>query len=222
MEIRTAMRHTTKIVASALGIAAGLLGLEHGYFETLQGPVVPNSILISALGSPCQPDIAWHHCEPAMTVIPNLYVTGILAIGVSFVVVLWSAAFIPRKHGGSILILLSILQLLVGGGFVSAFFGIIAGAAGTRIQAPLTWWRAHLSGRSLHLLAAIGIWPVIVLVVWLPAEWIIGHFFSAFMLGLAMPLFVFNLAFVLLAVMAAFARDITNEDQILQKPSTSR
>jgi hypothetical protein len=202
------MRSTTRTVTSALGIIAALLGMEHGYFETLQGPISPGSILISAFGSPCQPKMIWHNCEPAMTVIPNLFVTGIAAIVVSLIVLVWSAAFVQRKHGGRILIILSILQLLVGGGFVSPFYGIIAGAAGTRITSPLTWWRAHLSGTPLRVLAAFGIWPLIVLLVWLPAEWVLGHFFNEFMLSLAMPLFVFNLALVLLAVVAGLARDI--------------
>ena len=48
------MRSATRIVASFIGIYAGLLGLEHGYFETLQGNVKPSSIVIGAIGSPCQ------------------------------------------------------------------------------------------------------------------------------------------------------------------------
>jgi hypothetical protein len=223
MEIIAAMRSTTRTVASILGIIAGLLGMEHGYFETLQGPITPDSILISAFGSPCQPKVVWHACEPAMTVIPNFLVTGIAAIVVSLIVLLWAAAFVQRKHGGSILILLSILQLLVGGGFVSPFYGIIAGAAGTWITSPLTWWHAHLSGTPLHVLAAFGIGPIIVILVWLPAEWILGHFFNEFMLSLAMPLFVFNLALVLLAVVAGLARDIMrNQPDARPELSTSR
>lgn len=33
--------NATKAVASTLGVLAGLAGVEHGYFETLQGNVTP-------------------------------------------------------------------------------------------------------------------------------------------------------------------------------------
>lgn len=69
-----------------------------------------------------------------MTFIPNLFVTGILAIIASLAVMVWAAAFVQRKSGGLALILLSILMLLVGGGFIPPFFGIIAGTIGTRIK----------------------------------------------------------------------------------------
>jgi hypothetical protein len=48
----------TRAVALVLGVTAGLLGLEHGYFETRQGNLVPDSVVISAIGSPCQPSQA--------------------------------------------------------------------------------------------------------------------------------------------------------------------
>jgi len=41
------------------------------------------------------------------------------------------AMFIQRKNGGLTLILLSILMLLVGGGFIPPLFGIIAGVIGS-------------------------------------------------------------------------------------------
>jgi hypothetical protein len=49
---------------------------------------------------------------PAMTLIPNMIITGIFAIIFSFVVLIWSALFISRKYGGVILIGLSFLQPL--------------------------------------------------------------------------------------------------------------
>ena len=41
--------NATRIVASTFGILAGLLGIEHGYFETLQGNGVPGGIYILAI-----------------------------------------------------------------------------------------------------------------------------------------------------------------------------
>ena len=70
----------TRIVATTIGVVAGLLGLEHGYFETLQGNAAPSAALISAIGPPCQPETAWHACEPAFTLVPSFFVTGFLAM----------------------------------------------------------------------------------------------------------------------------------------------
>jgi hypothetical protein len=62
-----------------------------------------------------------------MTVVPNLLLTGILAIVMGIIVTIWAAKFIQHKNGGLILILLSIVMLLVGGGLIPLFFGIAAG-----------------------------------------------------------------------------------------------
>lgn len=73
---------------------------------------MPGGMYILAMGPPCQTNKMWHGCEPAMTIIPNFFVTGVLAIIVSLVVIVWAAVFVQRKHGGRVLILLSIIQLL--------------------------------------------------------------------------------------------------------------
>ncbi len=68
-----------QLVASAFGIDAGLLGFEHGYFETLQGSITPGGAFITAIGPPCQAATARHGCEPAITLLPNLLFTGMVA-----------------------------------------------------------------------------------------------------------------------------------------------
>ncbi len=47
---RGARNSATRIVASAVGVYGGLLGMEHGIGETLQGNVAPGGILINAIG----------------------------------------------------------------------------------------------------------------------------------------------------------------------------
>jgi hypothetical protein len=131
------MRQATRTVASALGVFAGFGGPEHGVFEIMQGNVRPEGLLIASMGPPCDPDQVWHGCEPAMTVVPSFLVTGILAVIVGIVAMIWAAFFVHRKRGGLILILLSIVLLLVGGGIFPPIIGIIAGAVGTRINAPI-------------------------------------------------------------------------------------
>ena len=45
-----ARNSATRIVASTVGMYGGLLGVEHGIGETLQGNVAPDSLLINAIG----------------------------------------------------------------------------------------------------------------------------------------------------------------------------
>lgn len=84
------MRKATKTVATAFGILAGLAGLEHGIFEILQGDTHPAGVMFPSMGPPCVPEEAWNACEPAMTIVPNLLVTGILAVVISLAMVIWS------------------------------------------------------------------------------------------------------------------------------------
>ena len=120
----------TRAAASIIGVVAGLVGIYHGYNETLQGSNAPRGIMINTIGPPCQGS----GCFPAMTVIPNFLVTGVVAIIFSLIVLGWAAMLVQRKNGGLVLILLSIILLLVGGGVLPPALGIIAGAVGTRIK----------------------------------------------------------------------------------------
>ncbi len=111
------------ILASALGIFAGLGGgVLHGIGEVLQGSIAPNGVMIEAW-----PALRVVAGEPAMTIVPNFLVTGILAIVMGIIVAIWAGKFIEHKRGGLILILLSIVMLLVGDGLIPLFFGIAAG-----------------------------------------------------------------------------------------------
>ena len=92
-----------------------------------------------------------------MTVIPNLLVTGILAIVVSLATIAWSAAFVRRKNGGLVLLLLAVAMLLFGGGFGPPIIGILAGVAGLGIDAPYPRWRTRLSDGVRRFLARL--WP---------------------------------------------------------------
>jgi len=118
-----------RILASALGIFAGLGGASHGPGEILQGNVAPSGIMIEAW-----PSLTALNGEPAMTIIPNLLVTGVLTIIFGVLVAAWAGAYVERRMGGLTLILLSIVLLLVGGGIVPPFFGIAAGIIGVVIN----------------------------------------------------------------------------------------
>ena len=95
-----------RTVASTFGVLSGLGGLTHGIGETLQGNVAPDGIVINSW---TQGPIATNMGgEPAMTIVPNLMVTGILTIIVSAAIIIWSFVFVQRKNGGLMSILTGI------------------------------------------------------------------------------------------------------------------
>jgi len=79
----------------------------------------------------------------AITIIPNLLLTVILAIIFSCLVIIWSVRFVHKKNGVLILLGLSITQMLVGGGWVIDL-AIITCILATKIDKPLNWWISHL------------------------------------------------------------------------------
>ena len=123
---------TSRMAALIIGISAGILGAEHGYYEILQRNRALNGILFDPVSgiSYSFPPTTEMTGLPAMTIIPNFLITGIFAILVSLVVIAWAAIFLRRKNGSVTLILLSILMLLVGGGFIPPLMGIIAAVIG--------------------------------------------------------------------------------------------
>jgi hypothetical protein len=121
------------VAASIIGIIAGVIGVQHGYYEILQRDKPLDGVLFDAVSGtslsnlPTSQWTGW----PAMTLVQNFRITGILAILVSLAVMAWSALFMQRKNGGRTLGLLSFLMLLVGGGFIPPLFGIIAAVIGS-------------------------------------------------------------------------------------------
>ena len=201
------MRKATRGVAAALGLLAGIAGLEHGYFEILQGSLQPASLMFPSMGSPCDPQIAWSACEPAMTLLPNLLITGIVAVLLGLLIMFWSAVFVHRKYGGGLLILFSVIQLLLGGGFFPPLIGILGGLAGTQINRPLN---GRPASGLLRLAAKLWPWPLVILGVWLLAQFPVGYFFNDFLksvMGFALLLILMMLP---LSVYTGYAHDAQN------------
>jgi len=177
-----------RATAVVFGVMAGLGGIRHGIGEILQGNVAPAGILIDS----------WIHGpiaermegEPAMSLVPNLLVTGILAVVISSVVIIWAVAGIRRRRGGLVLLLLSFAMLLFGGGFGPPITGLLAGVAGLGVNPPLTWWRTHMPSGLQRALAAL--WP-----------WVFG-------IAVANGLFLFVVSLVLVLF-----TDLNNPDLFL-------
>ena len=195
----------TRIVVSTFGALVAFAGIEHGVGEILQGPLAPGGVAIESW-----PDVKAFQIlagEPAMTVIPNLLVTGVLAVIVALAFGIWSVTFVERRHGGLVLIALSVLLLLVGGGFAPPLMGIILGIAATRIGAVSRrppGGVARAMGRvwpwalGVGVLGYLGLFPGLVV-----ASWLFGVSDPNLVLGLSAVSF----AALLLAPIAARAHD---------------
>jgi hypothetical protein len=199
------MRKATRTVAKWFGFAAGIAGLEHGYFEILQGNTRPVGLMIASIGPPCVPEEVWNACEPAMTIIPNFLFTGILAFVIGLLIMIWSAFFVQHKYGGLILILLSVALLLFGGGLFPPLIGIVGGLAGTKINKPVIGKQTRF---MLRIGTALWPWPLVIFIVWVLGQFPVGHFFNDFMQR-AMVFGVFLILSMLpLSVYSAYARDV--------------
>ena len=150
----------TRVVASALGVCVGVSGLDHGFFEALQGDMSTPGLIVQAIG-PAQR--MWiHGTEEAFTLVPNFLATGILAMVVGVLTIAWSIGFIDRPNGSRVLLLLGGLLFLVGGGIGMLVFLLFGWAAARRIHRPLTWWHAVLPAGAGRVLSRA--WPGLVAV----------------------------------------------------------
>jgi hypothetical protein len=137
------MNRATRIIVSTLGVTLGIAGIDHGFFEALQGNAPTPGLFVQAIGPANR---MWvYGTEDAFTLVPNFLLTGILAIILSFAIMIWSIRFVHKKNGSRVFILLCILLFLVGGGVAQAVGFILAWAMATQINSPLTWWRKALS-----------------------------------------------------------------------------
>jgi len=94
-----------KTVAKTFGVLVGLAGIEHGILEMLQGNIRPEGWIFDAIG-PSQ-RIWEYSSEVALTIIPNLLLSGILAIIMGAAVTMWAARYARAKIGGELIYLTS-------------------------------------------------------------------------------------------------------------------
>jgi hypothetical protein len=151
------------------------------------------------------PEEAWNSCEPAMTVLQNFLITGILAVIIGLVIVIWSLAFIQRRHGGLALIFLNLALLLFGGGFFPPLIGIVGGIAGLKINQPLT---ARESSGMLRFAARLWPWPLVVFLVWVFGQVAVGHFFNDFLQRVMWIGILLIFTTLPLSVYSAYAHDL--------------
>lgn len=149
------MNKATRFNVATLGTIFGISGISHGFFEALQGNVSTNSFFIYAIG---EAQKMWTHGnEPAFTLLPSFLLAGVSSMLVGCAIILWSLGFVHRKNGPTILLLLFITLLLVGGGIAQILFFPFIWLVSTRIHHPLPWWRKILPIQSRKSLAML--WP---------------------------------------------------------------
>jgi hypothetical protein len=148
--------NATRVIATTIGVFFGLFsGVNHGFFEFLQGDKPTGGLYIQAIG---EAQRFWPlGGEDAFTLIPNFMITGIASMFVGIMIVIWSIWFLPAKRGASVFLGLFVLLFLVGGGIGQVFFFIPAWAFATRIHKPLTWWRKVLPRRAWPVLSRLWI-----------------------------------------------------------------
>jgi hypothetical protein len=166
--------NATRVIATTIGVILGLSGINHGFFEFLQGNTPTNGLVIQAIG---EAQRFWElGTEEAFTILPNFLISGILSMLVGLTIVIWSLWFIQTKHGCTVFLGLFILLFLVGGGIGQIALFIPAWAFATRMNKPLAWWKKVLP-RSL--------WP------FLSKLWVITLILStiAILIGLEIAIF---------------------------------
>jgi hypothetical protein len=127
---RPGSRKATTIVVATFGTLAGLAGVEHGIGEILQGRGRPGALVIESWPDAKAMEIL--QGEPALTIIPDVMLAGILTVVVAIAFGIWSVSVLGRDRRGVGLILLSALLLVVGGGFGPPLVGMILGIGAMR------------------------------------------------------------------------------------------
>ncbi|MBI5932385.1 MAG: hypothetical protein HY867_01655 [Chloroflexi bacterium] len=154
------MNKAIRITVATLGTIFGISGMNHGFFEILQGNIPTGGLFISAIGAAQK---MWPHGnELAFTLIPNFLITGIAAMIVGLAIIIWSLGFVHKQNGPVVFILLFILLLLVGGGVAQILFFPWIWLVSTRINKPLAWWRKILPRKIQEPLGKLWLWSLII------------------------------------------------------------
>ncbi|MHC1784856.1 MAG: hypothetical protein AB9891_19245 [Anaerolineaceae bacterium] len=203
------MKSASRILVSTYGTIIGLMGIEHGIGEILQGPVLPAGLSFSS----------WHDSkffevlsgEPAFSLVPNMLITGILACVFSAAYILWVSIYPENKHSRTVMIILAALMFLTGGGFFPPFFAIIIGLFSHRLHQKVSNWQPYSPGMQKFLSS---LWPWtfgLCLAFWLamfPGVPSVNYFLGYASETAIFAILIGMIFFLILANFAAKARDI--------------
>ncbi len=199
-------------LAAACGVLAGVGGFVHGVGEVAQGTGAPEGIVIDSWTSG---RIAANvGGEPAMTLVPDMAVTGWSAIVVALAVMAWAGWFVGRRFGGTVLALLSVVMLLVGGGFGPPALGLLSALVAGSAHRARRRGRGDRSGRRrTDFLARV--WPGLFWLCLVNAAFlVVGSFAVGVVLDLSIPdAFVYSLFLAVVSMPAAAVAGAAREQE---------
>ena len=196
----------TRTCVATLGAVVAFAALEHGIGETLQGAGRADGLMFESW--PRNDAFASVGGEPAMSIIPNLLVAGIVTCLLALVFV-WVALRVGRgRHEGATLIGLSVLLLLAGGGMAPPLIGVVLGSVWARAQ------RVVPVARPSRFAASLGArWrPLLILTVaaylmLVPGTVLLHLLFGVNSAGMVVVLIVMAFSGLVLTLVAARAAD---------------
>lgn len=175
--------NATGINLKTVGVIFGLSGMNHGFFECLQGNTPTKGVLIHAIGE--QHRFWVHGTEDALSVIPNFMISGLLSMFIGLVIVLWSLFYIHSRHGRTVFLALFCLLFLVGGGIGQLFFFLPAWAFASQLDKPMSRWKKILHARLWPILSKA--WPILLTLAVLTVLFLIEIAIFGFIPGMENP-----------------------------------
>lgn len=201
------MNHASRTVTAVFGGLAALAAFEHGVGELQQGSVRPEGVMFPSW--PTSPFFRILGGEPAMSLVPNMLVTGILTCLVALALFAVVLRFADHRHAGLTIVAISVALLLVGGGFGPPVLGVIVGLAATRAHSPHRW--AVRAPRLRAALASAWPWAIgggiaawLLLVPGIPLLSLGLGVESAALVGIA---FIGSMSLLALSIVTGYARD---------------
>lgn len=203
------MRKASRITVSTFGALMGLAGIEHGIGEILQGNVPAEGLMF-----PSWPDAAFFRMvsgEPAMSILPNMLITGVLALFFSAAYLIWAVGFPHKKKGPLAMIVLAVGMLLFGGGLFPPLLAFIMGLVATRIQAPKKWWANEARAGLRRFFARAWSWIfALCALAWLalfPGLNLLGYSFGVENEAVTITIILLALGMLVPTVISAYAHD---------------
>lgn len=135
-----------RAIAATFGALAGLSNLAYAATEVLERHARPTAVFFTLNG------------QPAITVLPDMQLTGVIGLCLSLAFTLCAIFFTKRWQGGLAMLLIAFLQIPFGAGLVRLFQAMIYSLVGTRIDRPLKLWTAILRRPSRSKFSRL--WPV--------------------------------------------------------------
>jgi hypothetical protein len=121
----------SKVATIIIGGYAVYIAALHGYNEILNKNIAPSGILFDAIsGNSLSAYFQGWPGWPAISIIPNFFITGIIVFVFATIMLLWLLLRFKNKNWEQVLVILAILLCLFGGGIIWLLLLIVAGTIG--------------------------------------------------------------------------------------------